>query len=70
MTRLCGCPWGALVANDEESVVIDAVTTMRRAGASYREIVTAMSDAGLTTRAGGTWNPNQVRRIALRNGIA
>ena len=36
------------------------------AGASYREIAVALSGAGVTTRTGGFWNPNQVRRIALR----
>ncbi len=61
---------GELVVNEAESAVVDTVTAMRRTGASYREIASAMSDAGLNTRSGGAWNPNQVRRIAQRTGTA
>ena len=60
---------GALVANEEESAVVDTVTSLRRSGESYRAIALALSNAGITTRTGGPWNPNQVRRIAQRAGI-
>jgi DNA invertase Pin-like site-specific DNA recombinase len=58
---------GALVPNQDESAVIEMVVAMRKDDASYREIARALADAGLTTRGGGEWNPNQVRRIALRS---
>jgi DNA invertase Pin-like site-specific DNA recombinase len=58
---------GALVPNQDESAVIDMVVAMRKDDASYREIARALADAGLKTRGGGEWNPNQVRRIALRS---
>jgi hypothetical protein len=56
----------ALCVNKGESAVIETVTTMRRSGESYRSIASALSEDGISTRTGGTWNPNQVRRIALR----
>src|SRR5665213_3287842 len=58
---------GALVADPEEATIIDIVTKRRKSGASYRDVARALTDAGLTTRAGGPWNPNQVRRIAQRS---
>ena len=61
---------GALVADQDETAIVTTVTHGRKAGASYRAIATSLSDAGLTTRAGGPWNPNQVRRIAQRCGVA
>jgi DNA invertase Pin-like site-specific DNA recombinase len=60
---------GELVANTEEAAIVETVTTMRKAGESYRSIATALKDGGLTTRSGGEWNPNQVRRIAQRSGV-
>ena len=61
---------GSLVANDDEAAVVDTVTSMRSSGESYRAIALALSDSGITTRTGGAWNPNQVRRIARRAGVA
>jgi DNA invertase Pin-like site-specific DNA recombinase len=57
-----------LVPNPDESAVVDAVTSLRAAGASYRAIAKALADAGQVTRSGGTWDPAQVRRIAQRTG--
>lgn len=61
---------GTLEANPDELAIVDQVTRLRASGASYREIARALVDAGLTTRSGGQWNPNQVRRIAQRAGVA
>jgi DNA invertase Pin-like site-specific DNA recombinase len=61
---------GALVVDESESAVTDLVARLRKSGESYRTIAAALSDAGLATRAGGDWNPNQVRRIAMRSGAA
>jgi len=61
---------GALVADQDEAAIVKLVTQKRKAGASYRAIASTLSDAGLTTRAGKPWNPNQVRRIAQRSGVA
>ena len=66
----CKAEGGELVVNEAEAAVIDTVTTMRRSGASFRVIAAALSDAGIVTRSGGSWNPNQVRRIAQRKGVA
>jgi len=60
----------ALIVHEDESVVVNTVTSMRRLGESYRAIASALSEAGTTTRTGGPWNPNQVRRIAQRAGVA
>jgi len=60
---------GALVADPDEAAIVKTVTKGRKGGASYRAIASSLSDAGLTTRAGGPWNPNQVRRIAQRSGV-
>jgi DNA invertase Pin-like site-specific DNA recombinase len=61
---------GALVANEDESAVLKKVISLRQAGKSYRSIAAALSEAGVTTRSGGEWNPNQVRRIAQKAGVA
>jgi DNA invertase Pin-like site-specific DNA recombinase len=61
---------GSLETNPDELVIVERVTSLRASGASYREIAKALADAGLTTRTGGQWNPNQVRRIAQRAGVA
>jgi DNA invertase Pin-like site-specific DNA recombinase len=58
-----------LVPNPSESAVVDTVDRMRADGASYRTIAAALADAGHTTRTGGQWDPAQVRRIALRDGV-
>jgi DNA invertase Pin-like site-specific DNA recombinase len=57
---------GGLVEASDEAVVVRIVTTMRKKDASYRTIAAALHDEGLTTRSGGMFNPNQVRRIAQR----
>jgi len=59
----------SLVANPSETAIVDTVVTMRQRGESYRAIATALTDSGLTTRSGGAWNPNQIRRIAQRAGV-
>jgi len=59
----------ALVENPDEAVIVATVVTMRHEGESYRSIASALADAGHSTRSGGTWNPNQVRRIAQRAGV-
>ncbi len=61
---------GSLEPNPEEAAILQTVKTMRREGASYREIATALSEAGLATRNGSAWNPNQIRRIAQRCGAS
>jgi DNA invertase Pin-like site-specific DNA recombinase len=61
---------GELVKNEKERTVLEVVTMLRQKGDSYRQIATQLSQRGLTTRKGGEWNPNQVRRIAQRSGVA
>jgi DNA invertase Pin-like site-specific DNA recombinase len=56
---------GELVVNEAEVAVVNTVTRLRDAGESYRAIAIALSEEGITTRTGGKWNPNQIRRIAL-----
>lgn len=57
---------GEFVKDAKEAKIVAKITTMRRAGASYRTICTALSDAGMTARSGNPFSPNQVRRIARR----
>ena len=61
---------GELVTNADEAELVGTVTGMRNAGESYRSIATALAEKGMTTRSGGPFNPNQVRRIAQRAGVA
>jgi hypothetical protein len=56
---------GELVVNPDESAFVDWVTSMRRSDESYRAIASALSEVEITTRSGGVWNPNQIRRIVL-----
>jgi DNA invertase Pin-like site-specific DNA recombinase len=66
----CRAARGALEPNPEEAAIVEVVKTKRTEGASYREIATALSEVGIATRSGSTWNPNQIRRIAQRSGVA
>lgn len=59
---------GVLVADEAEAEIVAMVTRLRASGASYRAICSALTDAGLSPRGGGTWQPMVVRRIALRAG--
>lgn len=61
---------GELVEDETEQRIVALVTERRRAGASLREICTALTDAGLPTRRGGPWQPKVVRAIALRAGVS
>ena len=61
---------GELVANPDERRIVEMVTFMRQRGDSYRQIAAGLTEWRLTTRTGGPWNPNQVRRIAQRCGVA
>jgi len=60
----------SLVADPDEARIIEAVTKVRKVGKSHRAIAAGLSDAGLTPRTSGEWNPNQVRRIAQHCGAA
>lgn len=60
---------GELVANPAESDIVEIVTAGRRDGESYRTIAATLTRSGQTTRSGGEWNPNQIRRIAQRAGV-
>lgn len=57
-----------LVADPAEAKIVELVRKRRKAGDSYRTVCAALEEAGHKTRSGGTWNPNQVRRIALASG--
>jgi DNA invertase Pin-like site-specific DNA recombinase len=59
-----------LVANVGEAELVGTVIALRKAGESYRTIATALAEKGMTTRSGGMFNPNQIRRIAQRQGVA
>jgi DNA invertase Pin-like site-specific DNA recombinase len=58
---------GELVDNDAEAPVLALVARKRRKGESYRQIASALTEAGLTPRAGTVWHANTVRRIAERS---
>ena len=55
-----------LVNNPEETAIVEKIRCLRQSGASYRQISASLAESKLTTRSGGKWNPNQVRRIAHR----
>jgi DNA invertase Pin-like site-specific DNA recombinase len=55
-----------LVNNPVETAIVEMIRCLRQSGASYRQISASLAEAKLTTRSGGKWNPNQVRRIAQR----
>ncbi len=61
---------GALVVNEDETAVVDTVTTMRGRANRTERLLRRYPRLGLTTRTGGAWNPNQVRRIAQRAELA
>lgn len=61
---------GAIAKDASEAKIVETVTTMRRKQASYRTICEALSDSGMTARSGNPFSPNQIRRIALREGLA
>ena len=61
---------GCLVSNPDERRTVETVAFMRQRGDSYRAIAGSLSGQGLRPRSGGEWNPNQIRRIALRAGVA
>lgn len=58
-----------LVEDREESVIVATVLTMRAAGASYRSIATALTDAGHQPRRANTWHPMVIRSIVQRHGL-
>jgi len=60
---------GTLEPNPDELAIVEWVTRLRKLNTSYREIAAKLEAEGLTTRTGGQWNPNQVRRIAQRAGV-
>jgi DNA invertase Pin-like site-specific DNA recombinase len=61
---------GELVEDEDEAAILTMVTSLRRDGASYRMIVSALSEAGHTTRYGRAFTPATVRNIAQRAGVS
>ena len=60
---------GELVPDEQEQSLVETVVDLRKKGRSYREISAVLGGAGMTTRSGGEFNSNQVRRIAMsQNG--
>lgn len=60
----------ALVADPKERRIVETVTLHRQRGDSYRQIAAALTEAGLSSRSGSDWHPDQIRRIAQRSGVA
>ena len=60
---------GELHANEDESGLVDQVVKLRRKGQSYRTISATLAEQGQTNRSGQPFNPNQLRRIAQREGL-
>ena len=61
---------GDLVPDAIEAEVVALIAEMRSIGHSYREVAQALAERGVTTRTGSAWNPNQIRRIVLRDQLA
>lgn len=51
-----------------DTATIQRVVELRRAGQSLRQIAEALASEGCSTQRGGTWAPNTVRKILLREG--
>jgi DNA invertase Pin-like site-specific DNA recombinase len=60
---------GQLAPNDEEQPVVEVITRARAAGRSYRQICSALEQAGHRPRRADHWQPAVVRRIALRGKV-
>lgn len=56
----------ALVADEGEAELVATVKRLRAEGRSYRDIATALDQAGYPTRRGGPWQAMVVRSIAQR----
>jgi DNA invertase Pin-like site-specific DNA recombinase len=57
---------GGLVPASEELKAMRLARRMRRNGRSFREIATALTDAGHRPRRAKTWHPNVVKRLCER----
>jgi DNA invertase Pin-like site-specific DNA recombinase len=58
-----------LVVNAAEAPIIEMVGRLRAEGRSYREIATALEEAGLRPRRASSWQPMVVRSIAMKAAI-
>jgi DNA invertase Pin-like site-specific DNA recombinase len=59
-----------LVDEPAESEIIRLVLSLRAEGASFRQICTALADAGYNPRRAKQWHPMVVRSIVQRHAIA
>ena len=51
---------------EDEQAAVELITSLRRQGASYRQIVGALEDAGIPPRRAAHWSSMTVRNIAVR----
>ena len=58
---------GSLVADDDESELVERVRALRTSGASYRSICDTLAVEGYRPRRAASWSPMTVRNIALRS---
>lgn len=58
---------GELEPVEEEQAGIALARTLRRQGASLRQIATQLEDGGYRPKRGGPWHPIQVRRLLERS---
>ncbi len=57
---------GELVDDPDQKEIVDLVVKLRRKGGSYREIGAELTKRGFVPKAGGSWQPNTIRRIVMR----
>src|SRR3954454_15755438 len=57
---------GALVPLDREQEAVAMALELRRQGSSLRQIGTALTEKGFTSKRGGPWHPSTVARMLRR----
>ncbi len=61
---------GELVENPEESATVARIQELRQAEKTLREIAATLTAEGYSTKRGGKWEAQTVRRVLLRLGAA
>lgn len=57
-----------LQTNDQEQATVKRIKALKEAGATLREIASALNDEGVPTKRGGKWHASTVRYI-LKNSL-
>jgi hypothetical protein len=61
--------WSKSIKDYDETATIVTIVTRWQAGDSLRAICRWLDDTGVTTRTGNNWDPTQIKRILVREGL-